>query len=300
MSSEAGGQEREAQRQLAESLGTPSYVDLTDEIARLEAALAASQERERQLREALEQIEQLDRMGHNSEVAAEMGYIARVTPTPLRHTEALMPDPVTPEREDYYAERLIRDLDAAEAERNLTVVEQDARRIARGYLSLAAQLEAEREKVVPDGALWRIAELEAQLKAAQKMVEAARELDWDSYAEGQGKPEVDLSRLWDALAAANSRAEEAERFLRQAQALLDAARLERDDVTADCATAEENARTALTRALKAEARIRELEEENLALRVALRDERLSRRSALRRALRWKLALSQATKREGEE
>lgn len=53
MSSEAGGQEREAQRQLAESLGTPSYVDLTDEIARLEAALAASQERERQLREAL-------------------------------------------------------------------------------------------------------------------------------------------------------------------------------------------------------------------------------------------------------
>ena len=134
----------------------------------------------------------------------------------------------------------------------------------------------------------------------QKVIEAARELDWDSYAEGQGKPEVDLSRLWDALAAANSRAEEAERFLRQAQALLDAARLERDDVTADCATAEENARTALTRALKAEARIRELEEENLALRVALRDERLSRRSALRRALRWKLALSQATKREGEE
>jgi hypothetical protein len=39
----------------------------------------ASQEKERQLREALEQIEQLDRMGHNSEVAAEMGYIARVT-----------------------------------------------------------------------------------------------------------------------------------------------------------------------------------------------------------------------------
>lgn len=122
-------QEREAQRQLAESLGAPSYVDLTDEIARLEAVapeeyglraakrqlkkdnaslveqnlalrskvsvlatqleategqrkhlsglLMDAQERERVLREALEQIEQLDRMGHNSEVAAEMGYIAR-------------------------------------------------------------------------------------------------------------------------------------------------------------------------------------------------------------------------------
>ena len=45
----------------------------------LAAQLEEAQERERQLREALEQIEQLDRMGHNSEVAAEMGYIARVT-----------------------------------------------------------------------------------------------------------------------------------------------------------------------------------------------------------------------------
>ena len=93
---------------------------------------------------------------------------------------------------------------------------------------------------------------------------------------------------------------DAERDVRKLLAALDAERSRAEQWERDAKTNGEMYQGEYERHQQTKACIRELEEENLALRVSLRDERLSRRSALRRALRWKLALYQDTKREGEE